>query len=340
MTLHAQNPNPNAFVRVMRRVYNPIGFKKGYNFVLWLIFAGALLGFGLARLQYLSIDGVYKQSASPGEWFYLRRTFYKVGLTLHLATCIPAAILGVFQFIPVIRYKALIFHRINGYVLLVLIVLTNVGALMIARWAFGGTMATQSYVGTLAIMTLGSAFISYYNIKRLQIDQHRAWMIRTWFYLGTIITLRLIMILSAMIISQFGNYYVAMSCEQIAQMGGDPSVYPNCVANPEGQTAVVANLPGATSVEEVAASLHTSFGMAGWLAIALHAVGVEIYLALTPVEGERLRRVSYERQLERGLSHPGSSGLTADRLGDAEKWMPPSKEGSEEKQTGAVMGFP
>ena len=37
MTLHVHNPNPNAFVRHARKIYNPIGFNKGYNFVLFFI---------------------------------------------------------------------------------------------------------------------------------------------------------------------------------------------------------------------------------------------------------------------------------------------------------------
>lgn len=65
--------------------------------------------------------------------------------------------------------------------------------------------------------------------------------------------------------------------------------------------------------------------MALWLAFFLHAFGVEIYLQLTHAEGERLRRVSYERQPEAGLKYPGSAGLTVDRWGDAEAWLPPSK---------------
>lgn len=68
-----------------------------------------------------------------------------------------------------------------------------------------------------------------------------------------------------------------------------------------------------------------SFGMAMWLAIFMHLVGVEIYLALTPRESNRLRQVSYERQMERGFEHPGSAGLTSDRWGDAESWKPLEK---------------
>ena len=155
-------------------------------------------------------------------------------------------------------------------------------------------------------------------------------MLRTWFYAGTIITLRIIMIIAANVVTAIGGYYIAMPCQKIAYMGGNLSAYPACVANPNGQTAVLANFAG--KIEMVAASMNTSFGMAGWLALVLHAIGVELYLRLTPAEGERLRQVSYERQAERGLSHPGSSGLTVDRLGDAEEWTPRSNKDGEVKQ--------
>lgn len=54
----------------------------------------------------------------------------------------------------------------------------------------------------------------------------------------------------------------------------------------------------------------------------MHVVGVEIYLNLTTAESERLRVVSYEKQLEAGMKHPGSAGLAADRWGDALAWYP------------------
>ena len=47
-------------------------------------------------------------------------------------------------------------------------------------------------------------------------------------------------------------------------------------------------------------------------------VGVEIYLALTPAESERLRRVSYERQLAAGYENPGNGGTTVSKWGDAD----------------------
>ena len=150
------------------------------------------------------------------------------------------------------------------------------------------------------------------------------------FYLGTIITTRLIMILSALTISTIGSYSAIQTCGAV-NYTLNPSgrtaamLYPQCgFPNSTDDTEVIvrANMKQPLGPHSVGAALELSFGMGLWLAIILHLVGVEIYLALTPREGERLRNISYERQLEAGFSNPGSSGLTSDRWGDAEPWKP------------------
>jgi hypothetical protein len=55
---------------------------------LVIIFGGALMGFTLAKLQLLDINGTFcgqKSRAAPGECFYFSRGRWKVGLLLHLA---------------------------------------------------------------------------------------------------------------------------------------------------------------------------------------------------------------------------------------------------------------
>lgn len=290
-----------------------------------------MMGFTLARLSYLNVGGSansgFKSGSSPGEWYWFKSGTYRIGITLHLGAVLPAGFLMVWQFVPVVRHKFLIFHRINGYIIILLVFIGNAGALMICRRAFGGAIETQVGVGMLVILTTTSLCLAYYNIKRLQIDQHRAWMLRAMFYMGTIITLRFIMILSAVISTQSSNYYTTMSCGEIASLYNSSArvgqLYPRC-SNPNSTVddMVVVQAKFSDQHEQLAVSLELSFGMAIWLALILHLVGVEIYLALTPRESNRLRQVSYLRQLEQGFKHPGSAGLTADRWGDAEPWVP------------------
>lgn len=233
----------------------------------------------------------------------------------------------VWQFIPIIRHKLLMLHRINGYLVITLVIISNVGAIMIARRAFGGFLATQAGVGLLVIISTISIALAYYNIKRLQIDQHRAWMLRAMFYLGTIVTLRLIMILSALISSKMSYYDTTMTCgELLSILSTNQKVnefYPECgQPNATADTLAIVQAKFGSQPEQIGSALRLSFGMALWMALFLHTVGVEIYLNLTPRESNRLRQVSYEKQMEKGLSPAGSAGLTVDRWGDAEPWQP------------------
>ncbi|KAH7071730.1 hypothetical protein FB567DRAFT_455284 [Paraphoma chrysanthemicola] len=339
-------PQPKDFKSRASKIHKVVGFEKRYNFALWFIFAGALFGFTLARFMYLDFRknfcpkgvGNGGNSAAPGEcYYYLNFDRYKIGILLHLAGILPASVLVVMQFTPYIRHRWIIVHRISGYCAILLYTVSLVGALMIARRAFGGGLDVQVWVGFVGIGVLVCFIISYSNIKRLQIEQHRAWMLRGWFYAGAIITSRLVMIIATSVISSVGGYYQVWSCAKIEATLSDPSLllskYAACEAYVNGTEAnavavVEANLSGETAVN-AGAGLGVSFGMALWLAVAVHAVGVEVYLHLTPREAQRLRQVSYQRQLEAGMRCPGSSGLTTDRLGDAEPWA-----GAEAKSSG------
>jgi hypothetical protein len=149
------------------------------------------------------------------------------------------------------------------------------------------------------------------------------------------------MIISATIISTLGSFYAARPCAQLAYIYGNSSspttdFYPGCEAyfdgsNPTQEAVVQANMNG-EDPNQIGVALGMSFGMACWLALAIHAIGVEVYLQLTPRETERLRKVSYQRQLEAGMKNPGSAGLVVQKFGDAEPWVY-REEGMELKGT-------
>ncbi|EQK98980.1 hypothetical protein OCS_05312 [Ophiocordyceps sinensis CO18] len=333
-------PPANAFVAYARRVYNPLGFAKGYNFILWFVFGGALMGFTLARFMYLNVDGVFcgngPSGAVPGECYYYRRGLERAGLILHLAGILPAGFLAVFQFVPVIRHKILIIHRISGYVILLLSVVGIVGVFMIARHGLGGGLDIQSAAGLASIIFVTCKAIAFYNIKVLQIEQHRAWMLRAWVIASFIITLRLIGAIMAYIIGRPGSeYYVVQPCYVVDNMfkGSQAAVealYPDCRAyysgaNPNVHVPVRADTTSGRP-DEAASAFNATFGPSAFLALFLHTLGAELYLRLTPAEADRLRRVSYQRQLEAGMKNPGNGGLTVQRFGDAEPWFPKQQE--------------
>lgn len=195
---------------------------------------------------------------------------------------------------------------------------------MITRHVAGGAPITQAVVGTLGTITTITISLAYYNIKRLQIDQHRAWMLRTWVYAGSIITLRFILA-AAMAIIPSHDFYDTQSCAQIyfgyAAYGISDSknptslLYPQCGSNASTSTTYVAVKADQETPEGFAASYNLSFGMSAFIALLIHAIGVEVYLSLTPAETVRLREVSAERQAKAKFRTPGHPGLT-ERVGD------------------------
>lgn len=182
-------PPRNAFVKGARKIYNPIGFSKGYNFVLWFILCGALFGFSVARLPMIDFHGLFCNlekdtsfAAGPGECFYYLQGYYTVGMILHLATILPASVLACFQFVPAIRHRFIILHRVNGYIVLLLTLLGMAGVFMITNVSYGGSAEIVVAVVLLGALFLVALVMAFINIKRLQIEQHRAWMIRAWVY--------------------------------------------------------------------------------------------------------------------------------------------------------------
>lgn len=313
-------PPRNSCVAFMRRIYNPLGFSKGYNFTLYVILAGAMMGFVLARVMYLDIDDIFcgnkgggGNGALPGECYYYKQGRERVGILLHLGAILPAGFLVVFQFTPVIRHKLLIAHRLCGYAILLLSLVSTAGVLMIARNAFGGSFPIQVIVGTASLMFIVSLALAYYNIKRLQVEQHRAWMLRAWVYVsrphpknatyiydlswkeradsfvqaGFIITMRLIGLIAAQITGPTGEYYEARHCYVLDSMYGHNEtvveyLHPDCSAyysgqNPDQQALVKSDFGGILP-DQLSAGLTVVFAGGSWLALAIHAVGVELYV--------------------------------------------------------------
>ena len=94
------------------------------------------------------------------------------------------------------------------------------------------------------------------------------------------------MIISAQIVSAAGNFWTVQNCAKLLDVIGDAQQlvesYPSCASlidanNLQAATAVKANFGG--SVEQLMSAMNITFGMAGWLALGLHAIGVEVYVS-------------------------------------------------------------
>lgn len=270
---------------------------------------------------------------------------------MHLACVLPASILAVFQFVPAIRHYFLSFHRVSGSLIVLLVLASNAGAIIIARLTFGGSVPMRGVTGTAILLSTFGILNAYYNIKRLQLDQHRAWMMRTFAWMSYVITTRLIQMAAVEIISRFPHsLYQTRLCVEMENVAGREVLYklhPECGpgypnSTTPGYFTSRADWYSVDPFEKIAAGGAT-FPMSAWLALAIHAVGVEVYLAATAAEALRLRQVSYERQIKRGFRNPGSSGFFIGKFGDPEPFTPKTSrlqiahESSQERSNGGEM---
>ena len=175
---------------------------------------------------------------------------------------------------------------------------------MVARRAFGGGIDVQAWIGVATIATTICFILAVYNIKKLQVEQHRAWMLRGWFIVyhlhyarplftdrgqaGAVITSRIVLCLATVIISSIESYYISWPCVKIEftlKTHSEAEIldaYPKCAAffngtNPLQEDVVHANF-NSVKATEIGAAMNMTFGTALWVATVLHVVGVEIYV--------------------------------------------------------------
>jgi hypothetical protein len=108
--------------------------------------------------------------------------------------------------------------------------------------------------------------------------------------MGTIITTRIIQLCAVPIVTLIGSYFYAMPCAKIVGIFGRygipsqalPQLYPECVPFIKGTSLNQYGIVHAGTFgqpEQAAAVLDMTFGMSMWLALMLHAIGVEIYVS-------------------------------------------------------------
>jgi uncharacterized membrane protein len=167
---------------------------------------------------------------------------YQIGIQLHLWSVIPGLVLAVTQFVPAVRQKYPRYHRIAGRVAIICAFVASISGLMVTDDAFGGHWTTVLGSAFLGPVFAYSNFKAWTSIKANRLDQHRVWMLRGWGYVGSIITMRVLLGIAMMATaalrksrSPFVETYAkaAISCEQLLymlQVGqgvGDPTIKPD-----------------------------------------------------------------------------------------------------------------
>ena len=253
-----------------------LGFGDNISTSLWLFFSLATCGVILARSPLLAEWGM-KAMAPPGEEFSLRGV--RGTFVAHLALLIPWSILGVFQFVPVVR-KSLSYryHRMAGVIFLGLTAAVAATGLAMASNAFGGGFTSQVGMFVLFLSVILAAFNGYRAIRMKNIPAHRDWMIRLFAYAISVLTLRLFMVLGMLIASAIGGQYTTTRCDVAVELLANDvaSRLPACSGQP-GDT-VVSILVSMHSAANAMAGLRLGYEASLVLSLLVHIALAELWI--------------------------------------------------------------
>jgi hypothetical protein len=116
--------------------------------------------------------------------------FYRGSFYTHITFGGIALLIGWLQFSKKIRAKKLNLHRTIGKAYMVAVALSGIGGVIIAMSANGGPVCMVGF-GLLAVTWLYTDLQGYRTIRKLRIEQHRAWMIRNYSLTFAAVTLRI-----------------------------------------------------------------------------------------------------------------------------------------------------
>ncbi|RDW82663.1 hypothetical protein BP6252_03775 [Coleophoma cylindrospora] len=290
------------------------GFKKTSSFVYFSITAGLFFAFCLSKVDSLDHERWLKGVFFHRFWF--SDGAMAVFIQIHLRTVIPCGLMMPIQFIPAIRQKYPRFHRYVGRLNLILLTVGSITAISVAPRSFGGALETQILVWVVSSLVIYSICRSWAGMRNLRIDEHRAWILRTWAYAGSVFTLRVCMMIFGIGVQYFSanQYRTVTTCQEVlylyetlnSSVAPVYAKYPVCTNVTSAMRAlpmvdVVVTPAFGGGVEQRIAMLNLNFGVAGWAALLLHGAAVEIYLNATKDEDARLKKVSAMRRKAAGL---------------------------------------
>jgi hypothetical protein len=124
---------------------------------------------------------------------------------VHVAFACIAMAAGLLNFSNRVFEKSRKFHRINGYVYLVSVLLVVITSGYMAPYATGGKISSMGF-NALNIIWLLITIVALVQIKKKQIIRHRNWMIRSYAFCFTNMSIHLI---TSLFYQGFGLTYAA-----------------------------------------------------------------------------------------------------------------------------------
>lgn len=117
---------------------------------------------------------------------------YRVAFYVHIVSAPVVLFNGLVLLSESVRRRRSGLHRLLGRLqVVVLLVFVLPSGVVMSRHAFGGRMASLSFL-VLSVATAGCAILGVVHARRRRYDRHRRWMLRCYILICSAVALRLI----------------------------------------------------------------------------------------------------------------------------------------------------
>lgn len=147
-------------------------------------------------------------------------SLWLIMIRIHIILAIISLITGPLGLIKALRVKSKNFHRWNGRLYVLSIILNFNPGVYVSFFATGGLPSTIGFL-ILNTLWLGTTILGYLSIKKKQVIMHRQWMVRSFFLSFANMTIYIIVAIthSAMDLSYSMSYTVAVWLCWILNLG-------------------------------------------------------------------------------------------------------------------------
>lgn len=152
-----------------------------------ILLAAVIAAYAFAYLQFTEIGFLTVKNPAVKANVLWQAAFY-----LHVAFGGVALLIGGFQFVEPLRNRVISLHRLLGKVYVASVFISAVTGFAIALFAEAGPIAKLGFA-LLAIAWFCTNFKAFSEIRKGNILEHQAWMIRCYCLTFAAVTLRIIL---------------------------------------------------------------------------------------------------------------------------------------------------
>lgn len=125
------------------------------------------------------VDPTFESFLSRKDVILTNENLWTTMIQVHIILAVVALMTGPLGLVKKLRVPSASFHRWNGRIYVLSIVLNFIPGIYVAFFATGGWLSTFGFI-VLELLWLTTTLLGYIHIRKRNIDKHRRWIIRSF----------------------------------------------------------------------------------------------------------------------------------------------------------------